>query len=234
MNRILSFAKFGFDGFRYQIHFAALLIIVMSSSLTNAQSKDKNNPTQLTSNEISSPIYVDNRNETIYYSFEAGPGDVTIRLNVETAQADDARINELWIGFFTETGKSLVSMHALAMKYPNQVPNQTIREQVEHMTLSRRQKVFMSILFGSGNTPGGKYQVLLSGAIKVGQGALSSQSLPAASGDTYSDGETMLLAGKNSELQKLLPKAGTLRVKMKDGSTKRINLSQVEEIKIEP
>ena len=35
------------------------------------------------------------------------------------------------------------------------------------------------------------------------------------------------------KLRKLLPKDGTLRVRMKNGSIRRIDLSQVEEITIE-
>ena len=79
MNRILSFAKLvlsPFWNFRYQIPIAALLIITLLPSFTNAQSRERDRPTPLTSNEVSGLIDSENRGKFYYYSFVANPGEL--------------------------------------------------------------------------------------------------------------------------------------------------------------
>jgi hypothetical protein len=206
--------------------FVFLRLFVLAN-VANAQSKDKDNPTRLTSNEISQPIYADNRNETIYYSFEAGPGEVTITLNLKTARNKEGGKNEVQTVLFNETGKILVSIYASATKMPD--PYQTEagnKQQVASFALSRRQKVTMSILFTNANTPGGNYQLLLGGAVNVSQDAPAKRErvrVPAVLPARTDDYTEALYSDLSSELQERLPKKGTLNLKMKDGSIKRID-----------
>jgi hypothetical protein len=71
MKRIPTFATFHFSASRktYRLIYSTLafLIIISSSALTNAQSKDRDNPTRLASNEISGVIDSDSKGNFYYY-----------------------------------------------------------------------------------------------------------------------------------------------------------------------
>jgi hypothetical protein len=70
---------------RHQVYAVAIcfLALVASANAASAQSKDRANPTELTSNEISGLIDSDSRGNVYYYSFWAKPGEVVITLTVE-------------------------------------------------------------------------------------------------------------------------------------------------------
>jgi hypothetical protein len=191
------------------------LALVVFANVANAQSKDRDNPTRLTSNKISSPIYVDNRDEVFYYSFEAGPGEVTATLNVDPERGGTNHVVVYFL--LSETEKSLGMLNVYTWLKAEQ--------NVERFTLSRRQMVTMKIWITSANDHSkGRYQVLLSGAVKVGQDDASSKRgllMPPSSKDKTSSSDC-------------LPKQGTLIIKMKDGSKKIIDLSEAETITVVP
>jgi hypothetical protein len=194
------------------VYFLALIVF---ANVANAQSKDRDNPTRLTSNKISSPIYVDS-NETVYYSFEAGPGEVTATLSVDPERRGT---NQVIIDFLLpETGKSLATMSVYAYIKAEQ--------QVQRFTLSRRQMVNMRISPGA-NSHEGRYQVLLSGAVKVGQSGIDSLPEPPVPSFNLSSKDKTDSSG-------CLPKQGTLIIKMKDGSKKIIDLSEAESVTVVP
>src|SRR5947207_456913 len=69
-----------------------LLILISLIGVAIAQSKDRNRPTQLSSKEISGVIG-GNVGESYFYSFRAGPGDVTIKLSVEAGDSPSNAVN---------------------------------------------------------------------------------------------------------------------------------------------
>jgi hypothetical protein len=192
------------------------LALVVFANVANAQSKDRDNPTRLTSNKISSSVYVDSRNETFYYSFEAGPGEVIATLNVDPERRGT---NQVIVEFFlSETEKSLATLNVYTWLKAEQ--------QVQRFTLSHRQMVTMKIWFGANNAEG-RYQVLLSGAVKIGQDDASSK--PKTVKDAPTDTLELIPYSPGC-----LPKQGTLIIKMKDGSKKIIDLSEAETITLIP
>jgi hypothetical protein len=193
-----------------------LLALIVFANVANAQSRDRDNPTRLTSNKISSSVYVDSSKDTFYYSFEAGPGEVIATLNVDPERRGT---NQVEVEFLlSDTEKSIATLGVWTWLKAQQ--------QVRRFTLSRRQTVIMKIWFGA-NDNEGKYQVILDGAVKIGQDDASSK--PTTVKDDPTD--TLKLT---SHIPGCLPKQGTLIIKMKDGSKKIIDLSEAETITLVP
>jgi len=164
MKRNTTFAVTHFSAPRkiYRLVYSTLmfLMIISSSALTNAQSKDRDNPTQLTAREISG-VVGDNVGETYYYSFVAGPGDLSITLTVEPVKKPFntcAVIFEL----FNEDGRSIGSGYAFAS-------NGDTRQRVERINFSRKQKVLLKIKLpvNEFETSSGKYQLQLDGPVNL-------------------------------------------------------------------
>lgn len=194
-----------------------LLALVVLANVVNAQSKDKNNPTRLTSNKISSPIYVNNSGETFYYRFEAGPGDIIATLNVDPERRGT---NQVVVDFLlSETGKNLTTLSVYAYYKAEQ--------QIQRFTLSRRQMVIMKVWFALADSQG-RYELLLAGATKIGKSSSidSLEDPPIPSFSSSSKNKT--------DISDCLPKQGTLIIKMKDGSKKIIDLSKAETITVVP
>src|SRR5438034_10849041 len=65
------------------------LVLIAQSGAAIAQSRDKDNPSPLTSNEISGQIKVGRERkeyrDDYYYTFTAGPGEVVLRLGAQTS-----------------------------------------------------------------------------------------------------------------------------------------------------
>jgi hypothetical protein len=193
------------------------LTILAFPVAADAQSRERLNPTKLTSKDISGVIG-DNIGDIYYYSFEAGPGELTITLTVDPVKK---LFNTCSVSFevFNEDARSIGSGFVVAS-------NGETGQRVEHINFSRRQKVTLKIklpdtLSGLSGPSSGKYFLRLDGATHFGvsQGV----SLP----DVESDKQDL-------DTPECLPKKGILRVKMKDGSIRRIDLSEAAEITIQP
>jgi len=69
----------------------SLLLLMAATTSTSAQSTDRDHPTQLTSNEIRGGL---NKNgEEHFYSFIAGPGELTITLDVKAIPENQAQLS---------------------------------------------------------------------------------------------------------------------------------------------
>ena len=70
---------------RQQIYavIVSFFVLVVFANVANAQSKDMDSPTRLTSNEISGSIDDDSIGSSYYYSFMANRGEVSITLTIE-------------------------------------------------------------------------------------------------------------------------------------------------------
>jgi hypothetical protein len=176
-------------------------MLVLSVSSANSQSKDRSNPTRLTSNEISGPIGPDYLGDNYHYQFLAGPGEVTVRLSVESKAGVNLVAFNLFDNDAREIGSGSVTSHSGRTE-----------QIVKRFNITRRQRVLLRIIVQASYGPG-QYRVRLDGAVNFGQDTPSSRD--------------------NIDNPECLPKKGLLRVKMKDGSVRRIDLSEAEEITIE-
>ncbi len=175
----------------------SLAFIMALAAVATGQSTDRDNPTKLTSQEISGYVDGDNSGKLYYYSFVAGPGEVVITLDVKA------------VGYHTSTGFDIFDQNA------QMITNERVsaikggeERRVNRFVLSRKSSLIIRLTPGGtyGKHESGAFRLRLSGAVDV-----SGASQPTC-----------------------LPKQGTLRIKMKDGSVKEIDLKQADEITIQP
>lgn len=187
-----------------------LFLAITSVGSASAQSKDRDNPTPLTSNEISGLIDRDNRGDNYHYTFVAGPGEVTITLSVEAGR--ESYYNYVEFDLFDEDAKRITNGFV-------QASSGKTEQTVKHINFTRRQSVLLRISITDNHYRDGKYRLRLGGAVNIGRGGFDP--VPRPQRDNTDNPECLL-------------KKGILRVKMKDGSVRRIDLSEAEEITIEP
>jgi hypothetical protein len=203
---------------------------------------EKYKPIPLTTNVISGELQTENSGKYHYYTFIAGPGEVTLTLSVESYQGSSSNTayftlfdnNEQWLG-----GGSTMSI-------PN-MPHQVVTK----IYISSKQPVLLRITEGAFGR--GKFKLAVSGAVELSRGRPTTESenldpLLSATRESISprsttDDHDPLLTTSNEpisprnrpdNLGRCLPKQGTLIIKMKDGSKKIIDLSEAETITIVP
>jgi hypothetical protein len=244
MNRTSTFRKLvlgTFWNFRYRIHLAALLIIIVPNSFTNAQSRERDKPTPLTSNEISGLIDSETRGKFYSYSFIANPGEVSITLTVEPGRKP--KEDSLFLSF-TGVSFSLFDRNAaeIAGKEVTTANNSGTGQAVTRVEVTRRQSMVLSVHIRNwtyDTSVGGKYRIRIDGPVDVSKDKpFGPKELDAllASRDkaANSSGSTVGSILRDMDQRGCLPKQGTLIVKMKDGSKKIIDLSEAETVTIVP
>jgi len=227
MKRITTFAATHFSALqkpRRLVYITLLLLLILISSprFSNAQSKDRDYPTWLTSNEISGELTPANKKANYYYAFMAGPGELTITVTVESGPGYYA--DSVNFELFDEDAKSLTS------KYVSSISGRS-EQAVERINVTRRQRILLRLAFdGTGpyRSPG-KYRVRFGGAIDASRDEETSGGT-----DPVSRMEAASNAQRRKESGDCLPKSGTLIIKMKDGSKKIIDLNEAETITVVP
>lgn len=199
-----------------------LLVLIISATPAYSQSRDKNNPTRLTSKEIAGVIG-DNRGESYYYTFFAGPGELTLTLKLEGGGRPQFGSNVSFISFqlFNEDDQMIGSRMVTAF-------NDNTEQGVERINFSRRRRVLLRINVSEHNLASAKYWLRLDGSVDVSGTASTKFNLA-----DVKDGGGSNIDAVN-EKGNCLPKQGTLIVKMKDGSKKIIDLSEAETVTIVP
>jgi hypothetical protein len=213
---------------RIHIALALLVTIVISVHSTNAQSKDRANPTRLTSNEITGVVDSENRGNFYYYSFMANSGELSITLTVDPGR----KANDSDFIAFTAVGFSLFDRNAeeIASKSVSAANEQGAKQAVARVEITRRQPVVLAVSIPAGTfykSVGGRYRIRIEGAVDLSQPG-SGRSASATTDDV--DAATSA-ASRRGEC---LPKQGTLIIKMKDGSKKIIDLSEAETVTVVP
>lgn len=189
-----------------------LVLLIAATGSASAQSTDRNRPTPLTSNELNGELH-GNGGET-FYSFVAGPGELTIAVDVTSTDGTFAMPFEL----LNANGADAL----LCCEYAQADASGQTGRAVKSVRLRSRQTVILHLTeyqYGAGT-----YRVRLSGPTSFGGGA-------GARGVYQSSGRQGTYAGGN---RMNLPASGTLRIRMRDGSTKEIDLSLVREVSVQP
>jgi hypothetical protein len=216
---------------RQQIYAAivSFFVLVVFANVVNAQSKDMDNPTRLTSNEISGLIDDDSIGSPYYYSFMATRGEISIKLTVEPGKQvkyGEFSSNSVSFRLFNREGQMVLNNGVSA--------SDTSNYYVAKTQIPQRQIMVLSVTIPSGGiynkAVGGKYRIRIGGAVEFRQGE------PTTTGDPELD-EALRQSGISNDKTgkpECLPKSGTLVIRMKGGSKKTIDLSEAETITIVP
>lgn len=189
----------------------SLVFMTVATAATAAQSTNRDRPTPLVSNELSGNL--EGRGGETFYSFTAGPGELTITVDVKSSEGTLAMPFEL----LSANGADVL----LCCEYAQaDAPGETGRA-VKSIKLRRQQTVILHLTeykYGSGT-----FRVRLSGPVTfVGAG----ESVGSIGGER---------GGRDYGRNRMgMPTSGTLRIRMKDGSTKEIDLSLVQTVSVQP
>lgn len=204
------------------------LSLVLLASVASAQSKDRDNPTRLTSNTISGLVDSDSRGNHYYYSFMANPGEVVITLTVDPGKA--ANSSDEFYGVYTGASFSLFDRNAAELVGKTVITSSKgleSKQAVARVEITRRQLVTLSIYIENRymhTSVGGKWRIRIEGEAEFRQGGID-----------LSDFNPNNSASKDkTNSSNCFPKQGTLIIKMKDGSKKIIDLSEAEDITVVP
>jgi hypothetical protein len=182
----------------------SLLLLIAATSAAIAQTTDRDHPTALSSNELSGRLDADGGE--FFYSFTAGPGELTITVEVKSTEGTLAMPFEL----LNANGADVI----LCCQYAQANATGGTGRAVKSVRIKSRQTVILHLTenkYGAGT-----FQVRLSGAVAFGGTSGSAQSSRAG--------------GRRMGM----PANGTLSIRMRDGSTKEIDLSLVQEISVLP
>jgi len=188
----------------------AFILAAFSGSIF-AQSSDRDNPTPLTSDEIRGSL--NNNGEENFYSFVAGPGELTITVDVKAGSGEIGVLN------FELLDKNAADS-LMCCEFAQGDGGGTGRT-LKSIKLTKRQTVILHTT--NGPVGGGTFHIRLTGAISI-SGASTNNT-----GNKTSNRET---ENRNSS-RVSVPAAGTLHIRMKDGSTKDIDLSLIREISVQ-
>lgn len=204
------------------------LAIVVSADVVYAQSKDRDNPTRLSSNVISGLVDSESRGNYYFYSFIANPGEVSITLTVEPGR----KANDSDLIAFTGISFSLYDRNAaeLAGKEVSTANTTGAKQAVARVEITRRQLLVLGIHIpdkSPWNSVGGRYRIRIDGAVDLNQSGNGA-------GATATTDNVDAAVSAPKRLGECLPKQGTLIIKMKDGSKKIIDLSDAETVTVVP
>ena len=184
----------------------SLLLAIAAASVAVAQSGDRDHPTPITSNELRGELNSDGGE--FFYSFAAGPGALTITVEVKSSDGTLAMPFELLAANAADS--------ILCCEYAQaDAPGETGRV-VKTVNIKSRRTVILHLTenkYGAGT-----FLIRLSGAV-----AFTGRSEP-------TQGSRIGYSGPGSRMG--MPTNGTLLITMKDGSTKEIDLSLVQELSV--
>ena len=190
-----------------------LLLLLAATSFTSAQSSNRDRPTPLTSNELRG-VLGENKDEH-FYSFTAGPGELTITADIEPAQGSGTT-NITFELLDRNAAKAL-----LCCEYVQGDFGATGRK-VASVKLTKRETVILHITEDGGN---GTFRFRFSGATSFGGST--------GGGDYSNDNGNGRERGEGGE-QINVPTSGILHIRMKNGTTKDIDLSLIRSVTVRP
>jgi hypothetical protein len=184
----------------------SLLLVIAAASIAMAQSRDRDHPTPINNNELRGSL--SGRGGESFYSFTAGPGDLTITVEVKSTDGTLAMPFELLEANAADSILCCEFAQASA-------PGETGRS-VKTVRIRSRRTVILHLTeyeYGAGT-----FFVRLSGAV--------------ASAGRFDSPQGNRIGYNGPDGRMGMPANGTLHIRMKDGSTKEIDLSLVREISV--
>jgi len=195
-----------------------LLLLFAATTYTFGQSSSRDNPISIGSSEITGSFidHQEDNDKENFYSFTAGPGELTITFDVKRrGQGDMASIA---FELLERNGSKAILCCEGAQSGEGGTGRRTAS-----VKLTRRQTVILHITNAS--VGGGSFTVRLSGAGFAG-GNYSNDN---GNGRERGDG------GVRDNGENLnVPATGTLHIRMKNGTTRDIDLSLIRSVTVRP
>jgi hypothetical protein len=213
-------------------NFITIVIFALTLSLgaasSFAQSSDRDSPAALTSGNITGSLNDHDRES--FYSFTAGPGAVSITVDVNARRDEQGVLN---FDVLARNGATSIACCFFA-----QGEGGGTGGEVAYFRLARRQTVILHTK--NGPIGGGTFNIRVTGAGTsfaagsngdgYGQGSGSDNDNDNDGGGRGDRGDR----GDRGREQIEVPATGTLHIKMKNGTVQDINLSRVRNISIRP
>ncbi|MGI8813529.1 MAG: hypothetical protein ACR2IH_13525 [Pyrinomonadaceae bacterium] len=192
--------------------------------MASAQSSDRDNPIPLNSAAITGNM--NDRGKESFYSFTAGPGDVTITVDVKAQRDEQGLLN---FEVLARNGAT-----SLACCYYAQGDGGGTGRDVATFNLTKRQTVILHTT--NGPIGGGTFTIRLGGATSFSGGGLPNDggygnSNNIGNADDRNRGNR---GGRDNGENLDLPATGTLHIRMKNGTTKDIDLSLIRSVTVRP
>jgi hypothetical protein len=198
------------------------LILISAAGSIYAQSSDRDNPTLLNSNEVSGSFIDHQRdnNKENYYSFTAGPGELTVVFDVQRRRMGD--MASISFELLARNGST-----ALLCCEGAQSGDGGSGRETATVKLTRRQTVILHVTNAS--VGGGSFTARFSGA------GMSSSGSTAGGNDGRDDNDSNQGGDRGSRGEQVsVPASGTLHIRMKNGTVQDINLSRIRDISVRP
>jgi hypothetical protein len=190
------------------LSFLSLFLIITATGAAVAQSRDRDRPTPLDSSELRGVL--EGKGGDFFYSFTAGPGELTITVDVKSREGTLAMPFEL----LAANGGDVLLCCEFAQADTDGGTGRTVKK----VRITSRRTVILHLTenqYGAGT-----FHVQLSGAVAfAGASGLAQRN---RIGDSGAGGRMGM------------PESGTLHIRMRDGSTKDIDLSLVREVTVHP
>jgi len=195
---------------------AIVFVIAFAATASIAQYSSRDNPRPLSSGEISGNL--NDHNQESFNSFTAGPGEVTITLDVQ-ARRDD--IGNMSFELLARDGST-----SLLCCYGAQGDGGGTGRDTASLKLTKRQTVILYTK--NGPVGGGTYRLRVTGAATFG----GVQIVGANDGRNRNENSNSPRGNGSGGDPVDVPSSGILRIRMKDGSVRDIDLSRVRNISI--
>ena len=221
---------------RYYSIFAALAVVMAAGAVSFSQSTNRDNPTPINSSEVSGSFPdPDNGAKEYFYSFTAGPGDLTLTVDLKGRDRDasGSMAYELLKGNASEDGP------LLCCEYAEMGGGNTGRS-VSNVKLTRRQTVVLHLT--NSMYRGGSFNIRFSGTAAPGggNGGFGNGSGGGPGHDGAGNGNGGFGNGSGggpgrdrSEGNAVdVPETGILHIRMKNGTVQDIDLSRIRSITV--
>lgn len=208
---------------RYLVFGLALFLFALAGTAT-AQSSNRDHPTVLNSGEINGSL--GNHNGESFYSFTAGPGELTITVDVTV----NHRQNETQIGVLNfELLAQNASTSLLCCEFAQTGDSGTGRS-AKSIRLSRRQTIILHTT--NGPVGGGTFRIRLNGANSFSTSTYGPGNNNNNNDNNNDNNDNGRGRGNRDGEQLTVPENGILHIRMKNGTTQDIDLSRVRNISV--
>ena len=200
-----------------------LALVLALAGIAAAQSSNRDRPAVLSSGEISGSL--NDHNAESFYSFTAGPGELTITVDVTVNHRSDE--TQIGVLNFELLGRD-ASTSVLCCEFAQTGDSGTGRT-VKSVRLTRRQTIILHTT--NGPVGGGTFRVRLNGANSFSTSTIGGGYNNDNDNNTNNNDNGRDRSNRSGETINV-PENGILHIRMKNGTSQDIDLSRVRNISV--